>query len=291
MVEPAALDNKTHRSDRYYAPSSQTSGPQTHSPVPSAQLKFLSTLAVVAVLLLVLPANASPITLSNMPAYDWYHGCEPTSVAMIFGYWDLHGYPNLFTAQGNDVYLTANVQDEISSPAHNAKYDPTPDNTSLATPPYTSIADWLGTSVDPLGYGATYSSKGLTAFTGYAAYKGYTFTANTFVFSATWDTLVNEVNAGRPMMFLVDSDGDGLPDHAVAAFGYDDRGAGGDWYACYNTWSENETPVWYQYKTVAAGNVFGVWDSMQVIPQTPEPLTLFFLASGIPLILRRRAFS
>ncbi len=26
--------------------------------------------------------------LEDVPDYDWYHGCSPTSGGMVFGYWD-----------------------------------------------------------------------------------------------------------------------------------------------------------------------------------------------------------
>src|SRR5262249_45443900 len=65
--------------------------------------------------------------LPGCPAYDWYHGCSPTSAGMLMGYWDLHGYGNLFDAQGwAQVSQTSFVEDQISSPAHNAKYDSQP---------------------------------------------------------------------------------------------------------------------------------------------------------------------
>ncbi|MDY6901512.1 MAG: hypothetical protein SWZ49_26055, partial [Cyanobacteriota bacterium] len=94
--------------------------------------------------------------LPSVPAYNWYNGCGPTAAASVLGYWDLFGFSNIFDADGNDVYLTSQVQDQISSPEHNAKYNPTPDNPNLPTPAFTSIADWFRTSVDPLNYGWSY---------------------------------------------------------------------------------------------------------------------------------------
>ena len=248
----------------------------------------LCLLGMVAVLALCRPVAADPILLSDVPAYNWYHGCGPTAVGMIMGYWDLHGYPNLFQAQGSAVYLTANVQDEISSSAHNAKYDSNPDNTNLPTPAYTSIADWFQTSVDNTYGGGVYSNAPI-AFTGYAAYKGYTFNASNIALGLTWTNLVSEINLGRPMLFMVDSDGDGLPDHFVPVLGYDDRGANGRWYACYTTWTEDETPVWYQYLHETSGTLFGIYGATQVDPQPiPEPLTLAVLSLGAVVVLSRR---
>jgi hypothetical protein len=231
-------------------------------------------------------ATGTPVTLSNVPAYDWYHGCGPTAAGSIIGYWDLHGYPNLFTASGSSVFLTANVQDQISSPEHNAKYDPTPDNPSLPIPPMTSIADWFRTSVDPLGYGSSYLSYAPDAFTGYTHYRGYTFSAwnETFGTEFKWSDLTSEIKAGRPLMFLVDSNGDGQTDHFVPVFGYDDRGTGGLWYGLYTTWSESEVTVWEQFRGMSSGYDWGVGYATLVDPVSapvPEPTTMLLLGSGL----------
>jgi len=215
---------------------------------------------------ILVPASAfgAAVTLSNVPAYDWYHGCTPTAVGSVMGYWDLHGYPNMFDASGwAAVSQTVNVQDQISSPAHNAKYDPTPDNPNLPVPPKTSIADYLGTSVDPLGYGSTSVSNIIYGMTGYASYRGYASTATQYTYimgllSLTWSKLASEINAGRPMVFNVDSDGDGKNDHSVPVLGYDDRGSGGKWFGCYTTWSEDETIQWYQFTGMSSGHLFGI---------------------------------
>jgi hypothetical protein len=246
---------------------------------------------------------ASPVTLSNVPAYNWYHGCTPTAVGSVMGYWDMHGYGNLFSASGWDaVSQTVNVQDQISSPAHNAKYDPTPDNASLPTPAKTSIADFLGTSKDPLGYGSTYVSNIIGGMTSYASSRGYASTATQYTYllgivGLTWSKLTSEINAGRPMVFNVDSDGNGTNDHSIPVLGYDDRGSGGKWYACYTTWSEDETIQWYQFTGMSSGHPFGIssGESFRItsaasamtmsvgggVSAAPEPSTLILLGSGL----------
>ena len=206
-------------------------------------------------------ALGSSAALQNVPAYDWYHGCGPTGAGSLLGYWDLHGFPNLFEAAGSDVYLTSNVRDRLSSPAHNAKYDPTPDNSSLPIPPKTSIADWFLTSKDPLKYGWSYQHRADDALSGYPAYRGYAFDSSYEIFGEseyhfTWDDLTGEIDARRPVLLLVDSDGDGGSDHFVVAFGYDDRGSAGKWYACYTGWHEAETVSWKRF--VGGGNSWGV---------------------------------
>lgn len=36
-------------------------------------------------------------SLSGVPAFDWVYGCSPTSAAMLFGYYDSHGFPDIYT--------------------------------------------------------------------------------------------------------------------------------------------------------------------------------------------------
>jgi hypothetical protein len=208
----------------------------------------------------VTPSQAGPRVIDFVPAYNWYHGCGPTAAASVFGYWDVLGYGDYFDASGWDqLRYTFYVKDEISSPAHNAKFDPTPDNPSLPVPPQTSIADFFHTSQDPLGYGWTYLSYVETGMEAYASLRGrpldaWTVTAG----STTWQTLVNEIDAGHPSVFLVDTNGDSVTDHFVPVLGYDDRGDEGLWYGAYTTWSENETVNWFPFQTMGSGRSWGV---------------------------------
>ena len=235
---------------------------------------------------------AAPVTLSEAPAYRWYHGCGPTAAAMVFGYWDLHGYPNLFPAEGEDVYLTENVQDQISSPEHNAKYDPKPDDANLPDPPMTSIADWFRTSVDPLDYGWSYLSYADDAFVGYAAYRGYQFTSwyeSVASGNFTWEDLMAEIDAGRPMMFLVDSNGDGATDHFVPVLGYVDRGVNGLWYGLYSTsWlGELETIIWKQFRPMSDTYTWGVgWGIFAHPEPIPEPASGMVIGLGMLQLIR-----
>jgi len=226
--------------------------------------------------------------ISGVPAYNWYHGCGPTAAASIIGYYDLNGFGSLFDAAGWDnVKLTANVKDQISSPAHNAKYDPHPDDPNLPVPPNTSIACWFRTSVN-LQYGWSYLSYSDDALREYAEYRGYECTSwyESYAGGAfTWQDLVDEIDAGRLLMFLVDTNADGTTDHFVPVFGYDDRGVDGLYYACYTTWSEDETVTWKQFRGM--GNAWGVGYATFAIV-TPEPSALLLLGAGAFALLKRR---
>jgi hypothetical protein len=84
----------------------------------------------------------------------------------------------------------------------------------------------------------------------------------TFWNTSTWDILDSafisfikpEIDAGDPLMFTVDSDGDGGTDHWLVCVGYDD--ATNQW-AGYNTW--DTTLHWYDVESAfIAGNTMGV---------------------------------
>ena len=40
-------------------------------------------------------------SLTEVPAYDWCYGCSATSAAMLFGYYDRNGYPNMYAGPAN----------------------------------------------------------------------------------------------------------------------------------------------------------------------------------------------
>jgi hypothetical protein len=210
-----------------------------------------------------------PQLLADAPAYQWYHGCCPTAGATLVGYWDQRGYGGLFDAvTAAEVRLTENVQDQISSPEHNAKYDPYPDDDTLPTPERTSIAGFMGTSTEWLDYGATYISNIAYGLEAYAEFRGYDFDARTEGFSAgTAARLVDEIEADRPVLLTVDSDGNGWLDHCIPAIGFEDRGEEGLWYAAYTTWSESETPIWEPFRPLEAGRTWTVATMTTFVPQ------------------------
>ncbi len=39
--------------------------------------------------------------LEDVPALDWCYGCSATTAAMMFGWYDTHGYPNMYAGPTN----------------------------------------------------------------------------------------------------------------------------------------------------------------------------------------------
>ncbi len=203
------------------------------------------------------------------------------------GYWDVKGYSNLFAAQGWDkVRYTPNVENEITDAQHAAKYGSSKydhrDRPDLPNS-YDSIADWLGTSVDPLGYGSTYVTKIDDAIKGYASYKGYQFTSNQYSYGTTaWNTLKSEIDAGRPVIASIDAAKndivgvyDGITDHSVPVFGYYEA-SGIRMYAFYLNWYEVEGAVtngycWAVFAPTAPGVQYGVSDLTTMVPTSAPP--------------------
>ncbi len=210
--------------------------------------------------------------ITTVPQYVWTHGCTPTAVGSLMGYWDVKGYSNLFAAQGWDkVRYTSNVANEITDPQHAAKYNYR--DVAYLPNAYDSIADWLGTSVDPLGYGWTYTSKIAGAIKGYASFKGYQFNSNQYYYNATtWDTLKHEVDAGRPVIASIDTGTDGIIDHSVPVFGYYEA-SGTRMYAFYLNWYEVEGAVtngycWAVFGPATHGVQYGVSDITTMVPSS-----------------------
>jgi YD repeat-containing protein len=45
--------------------------------------------------------TTTSVMLDNVPAYTWSYGCSPTAASMIAGYYDHHGYPNMYAGPTN----------------------------------------------------------------------------------------------------------------------------------------------------------------------------------------------
>ena len=209
---------------------------------------------------------ATGTLIADVPAYYWYRGCGPTAAGMIIGYWDSKGYDAL--VPGDASTQTAAVDDMIASPEHYADYAQPIDSTSTGILPdksstggahaNNSVADWMQTSWSSRNnyYGWSWFSNMDDGLEGYAQSTGY---ANADAWNETWgalewDDLVAEVDAGRPMLFLVDTDGNAYTDHIVTAIGYD---ATTNQYAAHNTW--DYSVHWYDFAPLGSGQEYGIY--------------------------------
>ena len=43
----------------------------------------------------------APVVIAGVPDYLWRHGCGPTAVGNVIGYYDTHGYDDLITGDAN----------------------------------------------------------------------------------------------------------------------------------------------------------------------------------------------
>jgi len=173
-----------------------------------------------------LAAGGNATVLADVPSYIWYHGCGPTAIGMIIGYWDAHGFGNLIPGSNDWDANRQAIKDAIASPGHIYDYVPTPDRVPTPEDPYHAddcIADFCGCSRNPLEHGWSCFSKQDDGFRDYAEYCGYAGSiAQNVYYSSLWDSFVAAIDAGEPVEFLVDTDGSGGTDHFIAAIGYDD---------------------------------------------------------------------
>jgi hypothetical protein len=217
--------------------------------------------------------------IADTPCYYWYNGCGPTALGMIIGYWDGHGYANLIPGSNNWSANQTAIKNMIASPGHITDYVPTPDR--LTPPPYhsdDSVADFCKSSRDPLQWGWSYFSYQDEGLKGYADYCGYNqYTAwQSYYSSSLWDEIISEIDAGHPLEFLVDSDGNGSTDHFVTVIGYDDT-AGQKKYACWDTWYS--TIRWENFHAMSSGNAWGVYGAT-FFYLVPEPSIFVLLGMG-----------
>lgn len=218
------------------------------------------------------------ITGSGVPAYEWHHGCGPTALGMVLGYYDIHGYSDLFLGcadyQTWDVNQGIASEQEIAgSPRHYEDYSlpidspPNPILPDRSEPPpgdehtSDSIADFMRTSWSAASnyYGWSWSNHVGPAFVQYVNFRNSSYGPLWNLYgmgtTLTWSVLTTEIDNNRPMVFLVDSDADGSADHFITVIGY--RITTRQQYACWDTWFD--TVRWCDFAGTAVNQPFGVW--------------------------------
>jgi hypothetical protein len=240
--------------------------------------------SMLCVLLLTAATHAAQVFVPNFSIGDdyvqWYYGCGPTAGGSIALYWDRNGYSNLVTGAIEDhIASTRHIEYWYESPINSVRGGGgDPDYNSTGDPKVGSdgfdcIADFMGTSrytyprPDAGNYeltnGGTYLWMGApdtylgirSGMKAYANYQGYSIDATNYN-ADLWNTFTGEIDAGRPVILLVDTDGDGGTDHFVPSFGYDDTGK----YFAYNEWGATgavgDGGNWYDWN--AMGVAWGV---------------------------------
>jgi hypothetical protein len=218
-----------------------------------------------------LQISAQPVEhiISGVPVYIWQLGCGPTSMGMIAGYYDSHGFPDLMP--GDATTQTTEVDNTIASDEYYYDYC-LPDDSN---PPLLAdkselpagdehidncIADFMGTSRSIKGniYGWSLPEDIKPAWENFISNQvpQYVGTGQEYPFSSfPWDSLVSNVDRNHPMIFLVDYTGDGVYDHFVNVIGY--RTIDGvNEYGCQDTW---DYPVrWCTFTQMENGVPWGI---------------------------------
>ena len=225
----------------------------------------------------VLPGDGQNL-VSGVPAYLWRHGCGPTAVGMVVGYYDTHTYgdlvPGSAASQTSDVNQAIASQGSAADPQHYEDYSQPIDSypsllLDLSEPPpgdehaSNCIADFMKTSWSSEGnyYGWSWSNDigpGFTEYVGLANPDYAPASATYYMGSSLTFALVQaQIDSGKPMVFLVDSNGDGSTDHFVTIIGYRDI-SGYPEYACWDTWSATQVR-WQRFRAMSSSYSWGVW--------------------------------
>lgn len=268
---------KQNSLDDDIAPEQSTSGP-----IPSLQVQQRDSLKT--------PDNVQDTkgeVIIPVPAYEWRHGCGPTALSMVIGYYDATFFSDLVAGdawtQTDEVDQMIASGGDIGSPfppgseGHFEDYASPVDSSPILVPddyitagriPHVSnsLADYMSTSMSTRNnyYGWSWSNDVGPSFVNYIEqqqpalqgdYQQYYSGNGTF----TWNVFVHEIDSGRPMVFLVDTDGNGGTDHFITAVGY--RTEPTLQYAAWDTWSTTEIR-WENFAYIASGVPWGIWGGL-----------------------------
>ena len=206
------------------------------------------------------------IVINDVPSYLWQHGCGPTALGMVIGYYDIRGFSDLI--EGDASTQNTIVNNAIANSEHYDDYaqpiDYYPDlftDLSEIGGAHISncVADFMETSwsSEENRYGWSWGDMIGTAFTNYVLMCNSDYFATTtdvWFSESSWETYKNEINNERPVVLLVDSDGDGYTDHFVTGIGFDESNST---YAIYDTW-DNDIH-WYQWRQISNSYGWGIY--------------------------------
>jgi len=187
----------------------------------------------------------SQVIIPGVPAYIWHHGCGPTSVGMVIGFWDnlgpdylIPGDPMeqtyevdaMIAADNYNTTCAAPLSDHYRDYACPIDYWPTveTDNSELGGAHADNcVADFMNTSRSSYGmvYGWSYFFDVPNAFESYINMIDPSLTpvaTNYYYNEFSFEDYKNEIDNMHPVGLIVDTDGDGETDHFVTGIGYDD---------------------------------------------------------------------
>jgi len=210
--------------------------------------------------------NKDQVIVQDVPSYLWHHGCGPTALGMVIGFYDGNGFPDLI--DGNSSMQTLNVNLAIANDFHYQDYslplDSYPnleyDNSTYGGAHQSDcIADFMETSwsSETNYYGWSWSLKVNVSFEEYVDYINDNYITNTsynYFSSSSWDIYKIEIDSNRPVVLLVDSDGNGGTDHFVTGIGYNDVN---NEYGIYDTW-DNQIH-WFQWREMSSSYPWGIY--------------------------------
>jgi len=233
-------------------------------------------------------SKMSYVIITGVPAYLWHHGCGPTALGMVIGYYDGHGYPGLI--QGDAATQTTAVNAVIANDNENTECDKSisdhyqdyacPIDYSPALNADCSetceahldncLADFMKTSQSSSGnyYGWSWFDDMPHSFTDYINMRmpeskpgatDYMFT------QFSWEDFKNQIDLNRPVVLLVDTDGNNVTDHFVTAIGYDRMA---ERYALLNTW-DNQVH-WYDWREIDENTSWGIYGATTFIFGVPD---------------------
>jgi len=268
----------------FLLPATASAAPHTSTgPVPPPNVKFGHYTLMNAVL----GTALGEVVITDVPAYCWRDGCGPTAVGMVVGWWDAHGWPELLVGDPQQMISSHGTVDasghyEDYSLPMETTYAVAPDKSELPIGdehPADSVADFMHTSwsVDGLWYGYSYSDMVGPGFAGYVRLKypdSFPVVTQAGGANLTFALVQQEIDSGRPLVFMVDGDGDGSPDHFVTVIGYRDTN-GYPEYACWDTWEEHVIR-WQAFRPASSSYQWGVYRSYSFsvggsVPPDPTP--------------------
>jgi hypothetical protein len=141
------------------------------------------------------------------------------------------------------------------------------------------IADYMHTSQSTYDnyYGWCWSDDIGPAFVDYVQQQNSNYSVefqDYYFYNETlnWSILTSEIDLGRPMVFLVDTDGNDTTDHFVTVIDYRTHGPH-DEYGCWDTWDDSKIR-WEDFNQMSAGVPWGIWGAWNFVFNTPVPVEL-----------------